>query len=300
MEIILGQPYSFYQLGCRDNQEDARYPDSDCPRDPKPFFVVCDGVGGIDAGEVASKCVATSIGTYMQKFDPSQPFGRQEFRSLLEYAYRQLDRKMKDANTEMATTLTFVAFSSSGAFCAHIGDSRIYHIRPGVGILYQSDDHSLVNALVHSGNLTPEEAVNHPQSNIITRCMGYVPPGGSRSAATTLLIDDIEEGDYFFLCSDGVIHEIDNDNLVEILSLASISDREKMAAIAAKSRDSIDNNTAWLIPVYKVYDRRKEAELKESEGGSTVTIDRVRNVTTDVGVPPKENKIKKFFQDFFG
>ena len=67
----------------------------------------------------------------------------------------------------------------------------------GVGILYQSEDHSLVNELVHSGNLTPEEAIGHSRSNVITRCIRHVEKGLERPAATTLQIEDVEEGIIF-------------------------------------------------------------------------------------------------------
>jgi protein phosphatase len=185
MEISLRQPYSFYQLGRRGNQEDARFPDDDAPQDCNPAFIVCDGVGGQDKGEVASRTVADAIGKYMTKIDLSLPFTAHDFQKVLDHAYSALNKKIETVSHEMATTLTFVCFNSNGAFCAHMGDSRIYHIRPGVGILYQSEDHSLVNMLVHSGNLTPEKAINHPQSNVITRCMGYVEKGTSRPTAPT-------------------------------------------------------------------------------------------------------------------
>jgi protein phosphatase len=305
MEISLRQPYSFCQLGRRGNQEDARFPDDDAPQDCKPAFIVCDGVGGQDKGEVASRTVADAIGNYMSKVDLTKPFTAQDFQKVLNYAYTSLNKQLETVSREMATTLTFVCFHKNGAFCAHMGDSRIYHVRPGVGILYQSEDHSLVNVLVHSGNLTPEEAINHPQSNVITRCMGYVEKGGTRPTATTLQIDDIEAGDYFFLCSDGVLHKLDDTELFTILS-SDTTDKEKINLIAAKSKDSSDNNTAYLIGVESVANDESDSELSGGEpfdnnSATTLPLTEQNHVAEEVYTTFESagQRISKFFKKIF-
>lgn len=248
MKIILSQPYSFYQLGRRKNQEDARFPNDDAPQGYKPAFVVCDGVGGCDKGEVASGIIANTVGEEMQKVGLSAPFEVNDFESVISKAYASLQKEMKRHGSDMATTMTFVCFHGAGVFVAHIGDSRIYHIRPGVGILYQSEDHSLVNALVHSGNLTPEEAENHPQSNVITRCIGNISSDGNGPTFYTYQISDIEPNDYFFLATDGVTHCIGDQQLLTILS-SSDSDYEKIRIISNICEGSSDNNTAYLIGI---------------------------------------------------
>lgn len=302
MEITLRQPLSFCQPGRRANQEDARYPDCDAPADFSPAFVVCDGVGGQDKGEVASRTVADAIGESMQRTDLSRPFGAREFERVLDHAYDALYRRMKSDTREMATTMTFVCFHDAGAFCAHLGDSRIYHVRPGVGIMYQSEDHSLVNDLVHSGNLTPEEAIDHPQSNVITRCIGYVPDGARRPAATTVQIDDIEAGDYFFLCTDGVLHRIDDTLLYEILA-SDASDSDKLARIAELSKNSSDNNTAYLIGVESVVGDSEDAtaDSEEDSPGTTAPIGQSGATAVEVGATRRdEGGIKGFFRKLFG
>lgn len=292
MEIILKQPYSFLQIGRRGNQEDARFPDEDAPQDCKAAFIVCDGVGGEDAGEVASSTVADSLGEYMQRVDLSRKFTQGDFSRALDYAYSRLEKKTGTESRRMATTLTFLCFDNSGAFCAHIGDSRIYHIRPGVGILYQSEDHSLVNALVHSGNLTPEEAIDHPKSNIITRCITLAEDRSKRSPADTIRIRDIEPGDYFFLCSDGVLHQVDDSALYAILS-SDVPDSEKIREIAERSSSSYDNNTAYLIGVedvvYEGEEIREEVgdeEIVEEESGvSTSPLRDLPDMVEEVSAP---------------
>ncbi|MCM1140796.1 MAG: protein phosphatase 2C domain-containing protein [Muribaculum sp.] len=251
MKILLKQPYSFHQLGKRANQEDARFPDEDAPQDYKSAYVVCDGVGGQEKGEIASRIIANAIGEEMQKADLSVPFTVNDFESVMSEAYSVLKRSMKEYGSGMATTMTFVCFHSAGTFVAHIGDSRIYHVRPGVGILYKSDDHSLVDALVHSGNLTPEEAENHPQSNIITRCIGKISSNGNGPSIDTYQISDVEPNDYFFLCSDGVCHCLGDQQLFAILSSPD-SDNEKINTISSICDKSSDNNTAYLIGIEDV------------------------------------------------
>ncbi|MBD5319779.1 MAG: serine/threonine-protein phosphatase [Bacteroides sp.] len=273
MKVKLRQAFSFCQKGLRTKQEDARYPDSDRPdMAGLRCFAVCDGVGGLDKGEVASRAVADALGQAVDHSDHEAPFTPDQFSAALDAAFMAVQKLMEPDSTEMATTMTFLYFHGNGAFVAHMGDSRIYHIRPGVGILYRSDDHSLVNALVHSGNLTPQQAIDHPQSNIITRCIGYVSPGAQRPAATTLNISDIEPGDYFFLCSDGVTHCLDDRKLETIICDVALSDPEKIAIIARSSVDSPDNNTAYLVAIDDV-DRRPVATGATHAGPSGVSTE---------------------------
>jgi protein phosphatase len=307
MEISLRQPYSFCQVGRRGNQEDARYPDDDTPQDCKPAFIVCDGVGGQDKGEIASRTVADAIGKYMLKVDLTTPFTDRTFQKVLDYAYSSLNKQFEAVSREMATTLTFVCFHKNGAFCAHMGDSRIYHVRPGVGIIYQSEDHSLVNALVHSGNLTPEEAINHPKSNVITRCMGYAEKGAARPTATTIQIDDIEAGDYFFLCTDGVLHKLDDTELLTIFS-SDKTDKEKINLIATKSKNSSDNNTAYLIGIESVVlddiDKsisKDASQLFDCNDSTTLPITKPNSIAKGISISSESfgQKIIKSFKEFF-
>lgn len=251
MDIRLNQPYSFTQLGRRANQEDSRYPDCDTPKDPQPFFVVCDGVGGNEKGEVASRTVCDAFGKALAGRDWSCPFTVRDFEQALDFAFNELQRVSTLENKGMATTLTFVAFHSNGCFIAHIGDSRVYYVRPGSGIVYRTDDHSLVNALVRAGVITEKEAETHPDRNVITRSVCVPDAEQERSAATTVNITDVRPGDYVFMCSDGVLKNLSDDMLVEILGKPA-SDAEKCARIAAMSVDSDDNNTAYLVSVDSV------------------------------------------------
>lgn len=276
MQIELQSIHTFNQLGQRDNQEDARYPDIDNP-DPAtaiPAFAVCDGVGGCEKGEVASTTVAKSIGEQLKNMKQGDQFTIDDLRELLQGSYEALDKASRPSNRGMATTLTLVVFHSEGCMAAHIGDSRIYQIRPGEGIVYRSEDHSLVNALVRSGNVPPDQAEGHPRGNVITRCMSANDGTRERDDATVVKLYDIRPGDYFFLASDGVLHCVDDNKLIEILN-SEMPDADKMAEIASLSHDSIDNNTAILIHIGNV---EGAVEIEQPTENASESIDETPTV----------------------
>jgi len=275
MKIELYQSYSFCQQGQREYQEDSRFPDTETTSTSQRFFVVCDGVGGCEKGEVASRMVCETFGKALKKANLDKDFTNEDFSHVLDAAYNALDAKANSQNREMATTLTFVCFHGGGCTMAHIGDSRIYQIRPSEGILYRSDDHSIVNSMVHSGNLTPNQAINHPQSNVISRYMEPVDSDSSRCMATVMRTKDIQTDDYFFLCTDGVLHCVSDDQLVDILS-SSMGDEQKMHKIASMSQNSEDNNTAYLIHIANVETDPLTAEATEMYDEDSHTTKKIK------------------------
>lgn len=300
MEITLNNAYSFCQQGHRDYQEDSRYPDADSATGNQRFFVVCDGVGGCEKGEVASQTVCQAIGKAMAGINLDSDFTNQQFHKVLDAAFNALDKIVDDDNRDMGTTMTFVCFHAGGCTMAHIGDSRIYQIRPEEGIIYRSDDHSLVNSMVHNGMLTPDEADTHPQRNVITRYMEAVEADQNRCMATVMRTEDVKAGDYFLLCTDGVLHGISDDQLLTILS-GKESDEEKMLTLAEKSKDSEDNNTAWLISIQSVTQTEEsdsDDEDTESEVTKRLTM-KARQQEEIESVQEKGNQLKKWFNKIF-
>ena len=246
----LGMPYALNEIGGRSNQEDSVFPLKGEANESTRLFLVCDGMGGHENGEVASGLVCSTFGNNLANID-HEKFTVEMFNNTLAAAYDALDRE--DPNPEstrkMGTTLTFLHLNDHEVVVAHMGDSRVYHVRPSERnpILYQSSDHSLVNELVRAEIITPEEALTHPRRNVITRAMQ--PNLETRYPADVRTFNDVLAGDYFFLCSDGVLETITNDILVEILR-RDVSDADKIEAIrelcAASSRD---NFSAYLVPV---------------------------------------------------
>ncbi len=253
MSIQVGQSVSFNEIGKKGNQEDSLYPSPDVQTPGIPLFLVCDGVGGQDQGEVASAAVCEAFVRYYSTHtlpataDELEPF----FSKALSCAYDQLDAKdtaLATGKSRMGTTLTCVFVLGNCCLAAHIGDSRIYHIRPQAKypVKYQSNDHSLVNYLVNIGEIRPEEAATHPQRNVILRAMQ--PHGDERAEAEVCLLDELHPGDYLFLCTDGVLEKLTENDLCEVLASGQ-SDTEKIERIRLLCEGSYDNYTALLVPL---------------------------------------------------
>ena len=300
MYIQLHHAYSFCQRGRRDYQEDGRYPDCNEAPQSQRFFVVCDGVGGSEKGEVASKTVCEAMGKAMSGINYDVDFTNDDFLHVLDAAYNALDKAVNDDNRDMGTTMTFICFHSGGCTMAHIGDSRIYQIRPSVGILYRSDDHSLVNSLVHNGMVSPDEAEHHPQRNVITRYMESVESDQNRCMATVMRTTDVQAGDYFLLCTDGVLHQVTDDEIVNLL-ISNITDKDIVRTLAEKSQDSEDNNTAWLVSIASVIsdDETDEEPLTEDTSSTKRLLLKTRQLDEIESVQPKLTVLRGWVNKFF-
>ena len=276
MDIKIGLPLSFSEIGQKDNQEDFVFPSPLEVKQEDRVFILCDGMGGHSHGEVASRTVATALGQYMKWHFPSNGVLTKElFNEGINYAYGQLNLVDDDAPKKMGTTLTFVCFNKGGCFCAHIGDSRIYIVRPSERrIIYRSEDHSLVNDLLRAGEISPEEALSYPHKNVITRAMQ--PNQKKPAKAEIRIIQDIQSGDYVFQCCDGILENLSDAKLVEILSNSQLSDVQKLSAIKSVCFGRTkDNFTCYLIPIYSV----SGAALVTDESPST-KMDEKENVNT--------------------
>lgn len=252
MKIQIAPPQSLHELGRRSNQEDALYPPFGVATAGDRLFLVCDGMGGHDHGEVASQTVAETIGRYIADRLPTNALLSDALLAdAIAEAYNQLDARDDAADSKkMGTTLTLLCLHSGGATMAHIGDSRIYHLRPDEHrILYQSRDHSLVVDLYLAGELSREEMGTYEGRNVITRAMQ--PHQERRCRADVAHTTDLRPGDYFLLCSDGILETLSNDQLIRLLA-ADATDKEKCQRLRQLTADHADNHTAYLIRILAV------------------------------------------------
>ena len=273
------------ELGKRDNQEDSIFPPlSDGPSGGS-LFILCDGMGGHAAGEVASSTVCEAMSQYIAAHPREDGlFDESDFDAALDVAYNALDAKDTEDEKKMGTTLTFAKFHAGGCFTAHIGDSRIYQVRPSEKrILHVTRDHSLVNDLITLGEMTPEEAKNSRQKNVITRAVQ--PHQERRTPAECLNITDIEVGDIFYLCSDGMLEQTEDDIIVNTLSLQRPLE-DIIEILRGATRDNKDNHSAHLI--------RVEAILEEPVSA----IPEVESEPAAAAEPPQEPKPKKGWLGF--
>ena len=242
---------SMHEIGQRANQEDYMYPAPGMATDNDRCFVLCDGMGGHDSGEVASQAVCGAMGQYVKMHSsPDAVFTPEDLNAAVAAAYDALDARDTFAAKKMGTTMTFANFNAGGCLVAHMGDSRVYHLRPGMGILFETRDHSLVNDLIKVGELTEETAKDFGQKNVITRCLQ--PNTERRSRAEIREITDIRPGDYFFMCSDGVNEVMESRHIANVILDNSFSDEEKLQVIINSTVEARDNHTAFLIHVLDV------------------------------------------------
>lgn len=260
------QACNIWELGQRARQEDSIFPPYGKITAEDRLFVLCDGMGGHDAGDIASSTVAEAMGHAILAHVPNAegPFTDDQFREALSEAFDALDSKDNGAAKKMGTTMTFLKFHSGGCTIAHIGDSRVYHIRSGATaaetrILFQTTDHSLVNDLVRVGELTPEEAKTSPHKNVITRAMQ--PNMERRPKADIYHTSDLAAGDYFLMCSDGILEQMEDENLQYIFSEKTGDLAQKADMLIRVTEQNHDNHTAVLVRIDEVIGTPEVLEL---------------------------------------
>lgn len=274
MNIKLYPPLAIHEIGGRENQEDFIYPALNCASIEDSLYIVCDGMGGHEHGEVASSTFAKALAWFFEgRVSPDVVLTDQTLRDAIDYAYTQLDAVDDGNMKKMGTTLTMLYFHSGGVTAAHIGDSRIYHVRPGAGLLYVSRDHSLVFDLYQSGEITHEEMKTHTGKNVITRA---VQPGvDNRVQPDIIHITDVQPGDWFCLCSDGILEQLDDEDLAALL-LSNESDEKKRKLLIAATADNSDNHSAYLIHVdavtYEVDNRISDINEEQTSRFNALNI----------------------------
>lgn len=210
-------------------------------------FAVADGLGGHNAGDVASRLAVEPIAAFDRSFGGVSPdrIADALSKAVLDANRAVYQRAQADAKVRgMGTTLTVLAIADSSAHLAHVGDSRCYLIRDGE-ISQLSSDHTLVARMVAEGKLTPEQAETHPQRSILTRALGAEP----EIDVDTLEIQ-IQPGDRLVLCSDGLSSTVGDEQIR--LTLADSTDlREGCRRLveAANSLGGPDNITVVLLEV---------------------------------------------------
>lgn len=260
--------YSIWEPGQRVNsegksqQEDSIFPAYNQQKDSDRLFILCDGMGGHESGEVASSTVCTAMSNSVLNSVPDGEgdFDDNNLRQAIEDAFNALDDLLPDdvhVEKKMGTTMTFLKFHSKGCTIAHMGDSRVYHIRPGKGrddsnILFKTNDHSLINDLIKIGELTPEEAKQSKQKNIITRAMQ--PKMERRPKPDIYHTVDIKEGDYFYMCSDGMLEQMEDENLLFNFSEATGDDENKVKILTQATSQNLDNHSAIIVHILEVID----------------------------------------------
>ena len=195
---------------CRDINQDYIFLSEEPMGNLPNLFLVADGMGGHRAGDLASEYTVSRVCEAVTKSMQKIPF--QILKGAFQYANQKLIEKAGEspAYAGMGTTLVAVTVQDDTAYVANVGDSRLYKI--GGTIEQITEDHSLVEEMVRMGEISKEEARNHPEKNIITRAIGV-----SETVEPDYFDTKLEKGECLLLCSDGLSNMLEDAQIKEIL-----------------------------------------------------------------------------------
>ena len=243
-----------------------------------PIFAVADGMGGAQAGEIASRLAAAAL----EDTDPGAKSGAERVTSLIQEANRRVhERAIADPTTSgMGTTMTVALVEGTTVTFGHVGDSRAYRFRDGA-IEQITEDHSLVNELLKSGKLSPEEADTHPQRSVITRAVGTDPDVDVDSFTI-----EAEVGDVFLICSDGLTDMVDDEDIRSVLDkFHNDLDRATKSLVSAANRGGGEDNIT--VVAFEISEDGGETARMPAVEEDTMESIPVPKVDTMV-VPPEE------------
>lgn len=224
------------------SNQDAHYIDKN-----GKFFIVADGMGGHAGGEEASRIATEEIQAYISENWDSPKTSPQLLEGALIQANAAIlaDQHEHPERADMGTTVVGVMFRNDEPYCVHIGDSRLYRFRSGQ-LEQMTEDHTWVSRAIKLGDMTVEEAREHPLRHVLSRCLG-------REEMQNFDIQqlDIQVGDILLLCSDGLTEELSNQEIVSQLQThgSNLKQAAQNLIEAAKSKGGHDNITLILIAV---------------------------------------------------
>ena len=216
------------------------------PNDPVKLYIVADGMGGYNGGEIASKLATETAYNYiLSNFEKSKG-DKESLLSLVKSSSKYANMIVYEKSREnkelknMGTTLDICLIYENKAFISHIGDSRIYRIRKEF-MRKLTKDHSYVQQLLDEGKITKEESINHPKKNMLVKALGcteYIEPD--------VTIKGFIKGDIILMCSDGLTNMVSEDEIFKILKENTI-DPSKELIKRANELGGLDNITAIII-----------------------------------------------------
>lgn len=184
---------------------------------PDKVYVVADGVGGGNAGEIASRTAVNEIANYVVEHPISDVTNKYAIVNYLHDCIDQANKKIYnmantyEENTGMATTAIIVYATQGNAYIANVGDSRVYLYRCG-SLLQLTEDHTYVNTLVKAGIISKEQAAVDERKNVITKALGAEP-----TVEPDYFQIEIKEDDIFLICTDGLYDEVENQEIIQVL-----------------------------------------------------------------------------------
>lgn len=249
-----------------------------------PLFAVADGMGGAQAGEVASRLAAAVL----QEVNGEQ-LSRGAIAELIQEANRRVFQRSNEdaAASGMGTTLTVALVESSDTVAiGHVGDSRAYRVRDG-RLEQLTEDHSLVGEMMRSGKLSAEEAEAHPQRSVITRALGTEP-----DVDVDTFTVETEPGDVFLLCSDGLTTMVPDREILSLLG-ASGGDLERAARrlVEAANRSGGEDNITVVVFEIAETDAEQTVRLPAAAASAAAEPDLEDTLTGLEAVPAVDTAV---------
>ena len=241
------QAYAGTDIGCVRTMNQDGYFCSTTPIGPFPnLFIVADGMGGHQAGDYASRYAIETFLDYIRHTE------NRNLIRVMDEGIAEANRKVLEKSFEneelagMGTTMV-VAFAEDGQlYVANVGDSRLYLI--GHEINQVTEDHSYVAAMMRAGELTEEQARNHPEKNVITRAIGV-----AWEVKADFFEVDLKPGDKVMMCSDGLSNMVEDQRLYDVISSNSVEDSVRILIDEAKENGGYDNITVIVIETKFLY-----------------------------------------------
>jgi protein phosphatase len=235
------QAYARTDIGCVRSMNQDSYFCSTTPVGAFPnLFIVADGMGGHQAGDYASRYAIEMFLEYVHHSEDSNLI------RLMDEGISHANRKVKEKSFEneelagMGTTLVVAYIEQKQLYVANVGDSRLYLISQEINQV--TEDHSYVAAMMRAGELTPEQARNHPDKNVITRAIGV-----SWEVKADFFEVDLQEKDRILMCSDGLSNMVEDDRVFDILSTCGIPAAVDILVEEARKNGGYDNITVIVI-----------------------------------------------------
>src|SRR5437763_17063363 len=182
------------------------------------IFVVADGVGGADAGEIASQTAVDVLNdAFRQKITDGE-----DVEDLMELAIQRANSSIHQMALDnprfsmMATTVVALHLEGNRATIGHVGDSRLYRLTPDGKLHRETEDHSIVEEEVRAGRMTPEQAANHPSKNVISRALG-----AEDSVEADMKTIEVEDGTEFLLCTDGITRHVPDNEIRQLMVVSN-------------------------------------------------------------------------------
>ena len=242
------QYYGVCDIGKKRKENQDKIYLSNCDDNVK-LFILADGMGGANAGSVASSTAVEFVKEYITKRFSDKNMSREEIEQLIKDAMFEANNFVYSKSKEikeyagMGTTLITIIINKNKVYIGHIGDSRVYRIRKNI-IRQLTKDHSYVEALVQNGSITKEEARSHPQRNVLLKVLGC-----EKNVESDIITKGFLKEDVLLICTDGLTNMIDVDEIYEFV----IEDKDNPEAACKKmldeanSRGGYDNISIILI-----------------------------------------------------